>query len=84
MKDTKLFKSLMDVSNHFKLAAFRSFIRSFCLQVNFYGYLHCTHAALPHLMKSNGLIVVVSSLSGEMGLPYRTAYCASKFAVTGL
>jgi short-subunit dehydrogenase len=53
------------------------------MQVNFFGYLHCTMAALPHLFKSKGQIVVVSSLSGEMGLPYRTAYCASKFAITG-
>jgi len=35
------------------------------------------------LASPRGLIVVVSSLSGEIGLPYRTAYCASKYAVTG-
>lgn len=39
--------------------------------------------ALPHLKKTHGQIVVMSSYSGEVGLSYRTAYCASKFAVTG-
>ena len=39
--------------------------------------------ALPYLKKSHGQIVVMSSYSGEIGLHYRTAYCASKFAVTG-
>jgi len=53
------------------------------MAVNFYGYLYCTHAAYPHLQRSKGQIVVVSSLSAEMGLPFRTAYCASKFATTG-
>lgn len=36
-----------------------------------------------HLKKTHGQIVVMSSYSGEIGLIYRTAYCASKFAVTG-
>jgi short-subunit dehydrogenase len=35
------------------------------------------------LKKNVGQIIVLSSLSGEVGLPYRTAYCSSKFAVTG-
>ena len=26
---------------------------------------------------------MISSLSGEIGLPYRSAYCSSKFAITG-
>lgn len=39
--------------------------------------------ALPHLKKTRGQIAVMSSYSGEVGLIYRTAYCASKFAVTG-
>lgn len=38
---------------------------------------------MPHLKKSHGQIVVMSSYSGEIGFHYRTAYCASKFAVTG-
>ena len=54
-----------------------------CMNVNFFGYLNCTHAALPHLLKSRGVLTAITSFSGEVGLPYRTAYCASKFAVTG-
>lgn len=54
------------------------------MDVNYFGYLHCTHHAFPHLLESQGLVVVVSSVSGEMGLPYRTAYSASQFARTGL
>ena len=39
--------------------------------------------AFDALKKSKGQILVISSASGEVGLPMRTAYCASKFAVTG-
>ena len=42
-----------------------------------------TKFALPHLMKTRGQIIVISSISGVLGLPYRTAYCASKHAVNG-
>lgn len=38
---------------------------------------------MPYLKESHGQIVVMSSYSGEIGLIYRTAYCSSKFAVTG-
>lgn len=55
------------------------------MDVNFFGCLHCTRHAFPHLVRSgSGLVVVVSSVSGEVGLPYRTGYCASQFARTGL
>ena len=53
------------------------------MQTNFYGYLYCTYYALPYLKQTKGQVLVISSVSGEMGLPYRTAYCASKFAITG-
>lgn len=54
-----------------------------CIDINYYGYLYCTHAAFPHLIRSKGILTAITSFSGEVGLPYRTAYCASKFAVTG-
>jgi short-subunit dehydrogenase len=54
------------------------------MDVNFYGYLHCLKETYDHLLESQGSLVAVTSFSGEVGLPYRTAYCASKFAVTGL
>jgi short-subunit dehydrogenase len=55
------------------------------VEVNYYGYLHCIHYAYPYLQTSipRGLVVAITSFSGEVGLPYRTGYCASKFAVTG-
>ncbi len=48
-----------------------------------FGSLWCTRHALPHLRRSKGLVVGVSSLAGRQGVPGRTAYSASKFAMTG-
>jgi short-subunit dehydrogenase len=53
------------------------------MKVNLWGSVWCTHAALPHLKASRGRIVAVSSLAGLVGVPGRTAYSASKFAMTG-
>lgn len=53
------------------------------MRVNFWGSVWCTHAALPHLKASKGQVVAVSSLAGLVGVPGRTAYSASKFAMTG-
>lgn len=53
------------------------------MKVNLWGSVWCTHAALPHLKASRGRIVAVSSLAGLMGVPGRTAYSATKFAMTG-
>lgn len=53
------------------------------MRINFWGSLWCTHAALPHLKASKGKIVAVSSLAGLIGVPGRTAYSASKFAMGG-
>lgn len=53
------------------------------MRVNLWGSVWCTHAALAHLKASKGSIVAVSSLAGLIGVPGRTAYCASKFAMTG-
>ncbi|MEK9953741.1 MAG: SDR family oxidoreductase, partial [Curvibacter sp.] len=53
------------------------------MRVNLWGSVWCTHAALPHLRSSRGQIVAVSSLAGLVGVPGRTAYSASKFAMTG-
>ena len=48
------------------------------------GYLHCVRAAYKSLCESQGRLIAVTSFSGEVGLPYRTAYCASKFAVVSV
>ena len=53
------------------------------MDINFYGTVFCTKYALPHILKSKGSIVGVSSIAGHKGLPARTAYSASKFAMQG-
>jgi short-subunit dehydrogenase len=53
------------------------------MRINLWGSVWCTHAALPYLKASKGSIVAVSSLAGLIGVPGRTAYSASKFAMTG-
>jgi short-subunit dehydrogenase len=53
------------------------------MRVNLWGSVWCTHAALPYLKQTRGNIVAVSSLAGLFGVPGRTAYSASKFAMTG-
>ena len=53
------------------------------MRINHWGSVWTTHAALPSLLQSKGSIVAVSSLAGLVGVPGRTAYCASKFAMVG-
>jgi short-subunit dehydrogenase len=53
------------------------------MQINVWGSAWCTHAALPHITATQGRIVAVSSLAGLVGIPGRTAYCSTKFAMTG-
>ena len=51
------------------------------MEVNYMGCVMLTKYALHELRKSKGQIVAISSLSGEVGLGMRSAYCASKAAV---
>lgn len=53
------------------------------MDVNFYGTVYCTKFALPWLLKSKGSLVGVISIAGHIGLPGRSAYSASKFAIRG-
>jgi short-subunit dehydrogenase len=53
------------------------------MEINFWGTVYCTKYALPHILNQNGTIVGVSSIAGYRGLPGRTGYCASKFAMNG-
>ncbi len=54
------------------------------LAVNFDGVIHGVRAFLPVLLKQgSGAIVNTSSVFGLAGIPYQSAYCASKFAVRG-
>jgi short-subunit dehydrogenase len=53
------------------------------MNVNFWGTVYCTKYALPYIVANRGSIVGVSSVAGFHGLPGRTGYSASKFAVHG-
>jgi short-subunit dehydrogenase len=53
------------------------------MNTNFWGTVYCTQYALPELLKNKGSVVGVSSIAGFKGLPGRTGYSASKFAMHG-
>ena len=53
------------------------------MNVNFWGTVNCTKYALPYLLKTKGTVAGVSSIAGYKGLPGRTGYTASKFAMHG-
>jgi len=53
------------------------------MEVNFFGSLHCTKAAINSLIRRKGVIIVIESLAGVSPLLGRTGYCASKHALHG-
>ncbi|MEJ0031355.1 MAG: SDR family NAD(P)-dependent oxidoreductase [Bacteroidota bacterium] len=53
------------------------------MDVNFYGLVNTTKYALPHILRSKGSIVGISSVNGRRATPARSAYSASKFAMIG-
>ncbi|TFC01448.1 SDR family NAD(P)-dependent oxidoreductase [Cryobacterium mannosilyticum] len=53
------------------------------MEVNFFGVVGVTRAALPHLRTSHGRLITVTSVGGVIGQPFNEAYCAAKFAVEG-
>ena len=53
------------------------------MDVNFWGTVYCTKYAMPEILKTKGSIVGVSSIAGYKGLPGRSGYSASKFALNG-
>ena len=53
------------------------------MDVNFWGTVYCTKYALPYLLEAKGSVVGVISIAGFKGLPARTGYSASKFAIYG-
>jgi len=53
------------------------------MDINFYGTVYCTKFALPYLLKTKGSLVGVISIAGYVGLPGRSGYSASKFAIRG-
>jgi dehydrogenase/reductase SDR family member 7B len=52
--------------------------------INFWGTVYCTKYAMPYLLAQKGSVLSVSSVAGIKGLPGRTGYSASKFAMNGL
>ncbi|MES2776183.1 MAG: SDR family oxidoreductase [Bacteroidota bacterium] len=53
------------------------------MEINFWGTVYCTKYALPYILERKGDIVGVSSIAGYRGLPGRSGYSASKFAMNG-
>ncbi|MDX2029265.1 MAG: SDR family oxidoreductase [Blastocatellia bacterium] len=55
------------------------------MEINFWGAVHACKAAVPQMktQAGGGVIINVSSIFGKRGMPFETAYCASKFALAG-
>src|SRR5688572_5638273 len=53
------------------------------MDINFFGTVYCTKLALHSILERQGQIVGVSSIAGYRGLPGRSGYSASKFALNG-
>jgi dehydrogenase/reductase SDR family member 7B len=53
------------------------------MDINFWGTVYATKYSLSHIKETKGSIVGVSSIAGYRGLPVRSGYSASKFAVNG-
>jgi dehydrogenase/reductase SDR family protein 7B len=53
------------------------------MDINFYGVLFATKYCLPEILKNKGSVIGISSVAGYRGLPGRTGYSASKFALNG-
>ena len=53
------------------------------MEVNFFGVVAVTKAAMVHLRSAKGKVITVSSVGGAVGQPFNEAYCAAKFAVEG-
>ncbi|HTM99725.1 MAG TPA: SDR family oxidoreductase [Pedobacter sp.] len=70
--------SMRALFNDLDLAVIRNL-----MDVNFWGTVYCTKYALPEILKTKGSIVAISSIAGYRGLPGRTGYSSSKFAMNG-
>ena len=53
------------------------------MAINYFGTVYCTKLAVDSIIKTKGTIVGISSIAGYRGLPGRSGYSASKFAVNG-
>lgn len=71
------------ISHRSAFAATRLEVLRRVMDVNFFGAVHCTHAALPALRASRGMVLAISSVAGFSPLVARTGYAASKHALHG-
>jgi NAD(P)-dependent dehydrogenase (short-subunit alcohol dehydrogenase family) len=53
------------------------------MDINFFGAVYATKYCLPEIIKTRGSVVGISSVAGFRGLPGRSGYSASKFALNG-
>lgn len=53
------------------------------MDINFWGVVHATKYALPYIIENKGTVAAISSIAGYRGLPGRSGYSASKFAING-
>ena len=53
------------------------------MEINFFGAVYLTKAALPYIIRTKGSIIAISSINGYRSTPGRTAYTSSKFAMQG-
>jgi NAD(P)-dependent dehydrogenase (short-subunit alcohol dehydrogenase family) len=81
--DTLVNNAGMGMAARFEEQSIEDFRR--VMEVNFWGAVYACKAALPRMraQTSGGLIINIASIMGKRGLPYETAYCASKFAMAG-
>lgn len=54
-----------------------------CMEVNFFGTLTLSAAAMPHLRLTGGRLITISSVRGVIGQPFNEGYSAAKFAIEG-
>lgn len=54
------------------------------MDTNFWGTAYCSRYAMSALLRSKGSLVAISSIAGVKGLPARSGYSASKFAIHGM
>jgi short-subunit dehydrogenase len=71
------------ISHHGAFAETKLEVIRRVVEVNFFGAVHCTRAALPSLVERRGLIIAISSVAGFSPLLDRTGYSASKHAMHG-
>ncbi len=71
--------TLRDTFKNTKASAYKK-----VMDVNFFGSLYWTKAALDSLIRSKGMVIITSSIAGVAPLPGRSGYCASKFALHGM